>query len=259
MNEKARKCFHFRSTRRIPKVYLRKSNDIMKRTKISFTILLFLHLAGFSQITNQRLFDTIGFIPEYYPHRIATFEKEPMAKGQIIFLGNSITEMGNWKKLTHDSAVLNRGISGDITFGVLKRLDEIIQRQPSKVFLLIGINDIGKDIPDTVIADNIGKIVTRIKLGSPGTKVYVESIMPVNPTIKNFPQHYDKQAHILHTNILIQKVAHRLDVPYINIHDLFTDKYGRLDAKYTAEGLHLTQSGGGYEKWIAYLRKLGYL
>ncbi|MBY0347092.1 MAG: hypothetical protein GTN67_14240 [Hydrotalea flava] len=212
-----------------------------------------------AQVTNQHLFDTTGFIPEHYAVRMAAFAKEPIVKGKIMFLGNSITEMGNWEILLNDSTVINRGIGGDITYGVLKRLEDVIARQPSKVFLLIGINDIGKDIPDAVIADNIGKIVRRIQAGSPDAKVYVESIMPVNPDVVNFPQHYDKQSHIVHTNQLIQKMAAQLKVPFINIHDLFTDEKGRLNAKYTADGLHLTATGGGYQKWVAYLKDKGYL
>jgi len=212
-----------------------------------------------AQVTNQRLFDTIGFIPEHYPQRIAVFEQEPVVTGRIIFLGNSITEMGNWKKLLNDTTVINRGIGGDITFGVLKRLDDVTRRQPSKLFLLIGINDIGKDIPDAVIADNIRKIIERVQAESPSTKIYVQSILPVNPDVPNFPQHYDKQEHVLNTNQLIKKVVENAHCTYVNIHDLFTDKEGRLEAKYTIDGLHLTLSGGGYEKWVAYLRKQGYL
>jgi lysophospholipase L1-like esterase len=231
----------------------------MKLIKPFLFICLLFPFLTFSQVTNERLFDTVGFIPDHYPQRIALFEKEPVTTGQIIFLGNRITEMGNWKQLLGDSAAIHRGIGGDVTFGVLKRLDDIIKRKPSKLFLLIGINDIGKDIPDAVIADNIRKIVLRLLEGSRSTKIYVESIMPVNPDIHNFPQHYNKQEHIIAVNKLIKKAASELPVSYINIHDLFMDNEGRLDAKYTADGLHLTASGGGYQKWIAYLKKLGFL
>jgi len=222
---------------------------------------MLLPLTGHTQtkVTNQRLFDTVGFIPEYYPQRVAIFEKEPIVPGRTIFLGNSITQLGDWKKLLNDSTVINRGIGGDITFGVLKRLDDVTRRQPSKLFLLIGINDIGKDIPDAVIADNIRKIIERVQAESPSTKIYVQSILPVNPDVPNFPQHYDKQEHVLNTNQLIKKVVENAHCTYVNIHDLFTDKEGRLEAKYTIDGLHLTPSGGGYEKWVAYLRKQGYL
>jgi len=64
----------------------------------------------------------------------------------------------------NDSTVINRGIGGDITFDVLQRLDDVIKRKPSKLFILIGINDIGKDIPDAVIADNYRKIITRVSI-----------------------------------------------------------------------------------------------
>jgi hypothetical protein len=70
--------------------------------------------------TNQNLFDTIPFIPVHGQNRMAIFTSEPIVTGRIVFLGNSITEMGDWKKLTGDSTVINRGIGGDITFGILK-------------------------------------------------------------------------------------------------------------------------------------------
>lgn len=232
----------------------------MKLQRSAFIFCMLLSLFGQTQkVTNQRLSDTTGFLPEYYTQRAAKFAEEPVVPGQIIFLGNSITQIGDWKKLLNESTVLNRGIAGDITFGVLKRLDDIIKRQPSKLFLLIGINDIGKDIPDVIIADNIRKIIARVQAESPSTKIYVQSILPVNPDVPNFPQHYDKQGHVVNSNKLIRKVAGDAHCTYVNIHDLFTDKQGRLDAKYTTDGLHLAPAGDGYQKWVKYLRKQGYL
>jgi lysophospholipase L1-like esterase len=210
-------------------------------------------------VTNQRLFDTLPFVPDHYPQRIARFEKEPVITGRIIFLGNSITEIGKWDQLLGDSTVINRGISGDISFGVLKRLDDIIKRQPSKLFIMIGINDIGKDIPDVVIADNYRKIITTVRAGSPSTKIIVQSILPVNPDVPNFPQHYDKQEHILAANKLIRQVSEDLHCLYVNLHDLFIDSSGRLDAKYTIDGLHLNPRGEGYGIWINELKKQGCL
>jgi len=210
-----------------------------------------------SQVTNQRLFDTVGFIPEHYGPRVTKFEAEPLVKGRVIFLGNSITEIGQWGKLTGDTTVINRGIGGDITFGVLKRLDDVIKREPSKVFLLIGINDIGKDIPDTVIADNIRKIVARINAGSAATKVYVQSILPVNRDFPNFPQHYDKQEHVLHVNAILPHVLQGLSCTFVNIFPLLLDAQQRLDAQYALDGLHINNKG--YEIWVNYLKKNGYL
>lgn len=229
------------------------------KSKLAAIVILFILItfSAQSQITNQRLFDTIGFIPEHYGPRVTQFKAEPVVKGRIIFLGNSITEMGQWGKLTGDTTVINRGIGGDISFGVLKRLDDVIAREPSKVFLLIGINDIGKDIPDTVIADNIRKIVSAINAGSPNTKVYVQSILPVNHNFKNFPQHYDKLEHVLHTNAILPGMLKTVNCTFVNIFPLFLDAQHQLDAALSLDGLHLNIKGYGI--WIDYLKKNGYL
>ncbi|HTS45244.1 MAG TPA: GDSL-type esterase/lipase family protein [Puia sp.] len=210
-----------------------------------------------STVTNQRLFDTIPFIPEHYPQRVAQFEKEPVVTGKIIFLGNSITEMGRWDKLTGDSTVVNRGIGGDITYGVLKRLDDIIRRQPSKLFILIGINDIGKDIPDAVITDNIRKIIRRVQNESASTIIYLESILPVNPDRTNFPQHYDKNQHIVSTNALLKNLAAETKINFIDTHSFFSDEEGKLKKEYTIEGLHINPKG--YDAWIKFLKEKHYL
>ena len=88
----------------------------------------------------------------YYRQRVSLFRILPQTKGDIIFLGNSITDGGEWTEMFNDLKVKNRGISGDISAGVLNRLDEVYQRFPDKVFLLIGINDLARNIsPDSIV------------------------------------------------------------------------------------------------------------
>jgi lysophospholipase L1-like esterase len=225
--------------------------------KYLFILLLFPLATQAQTVTNQNLFDTIPFIPEHTPQRLALFAKEPIVPGRIIFLGNSITEMGDWKKVLNDSTVINRGIGGDITYGVLKRLKDITDRNPSKVFILLGINDIGKDIPDVVIVDNYLKIVREIHDKCPKTMIYVQSVLPVNPGLPHFPQHYDKQEHILALNKLLESHAKEGNYTYVDIFHLFADADGRLMSQYTYEGLHLRPPA--YTIWKDYLKKQGYL
>jgi lysophospholipase L1-like esterase len=225
---------------------------------LHFCLFIFPYFASAqSTVTNQRLYDTIPNMPAHYTKRVAQFEKEPVVSGRIIFLGNSITEMGKWSQLLKDSTIVNRGIGGDITFGVLRRLDDIIQRKPSRLFILIGINDIGMDIPDAVIADNYRKIIQTVQAKSPSTQIYVQSILPLNPAIKNFPQHYDKQEHVLGVNQLLKKVADETKSTFINLYPLFLDSNKRLAARYTGDGLHLNEAG--YQVWVNFLKQKGYL
>lgn len=224
-----------------------------------FFLLLLLPMMACAQKkpTNQNLFDTIPFIPEHTPQRLAIFSKQPIVKGVTIFLGNSITEAGNWGKLLNDTTVLNRGIGGDITYGLLKRLDDVTAREPKKLFILIGINDIGKDIPDSVIAYNYFKIIKQVHAKSPNTKIFVQSILPLNTLHAGFPQHYDKAEHIPKVNAMLKANATAMDYTYITLTPLFADKNGRLKDEYTYEGLHLKSEA--YVIWVDYLKKMKYL
>lgn len=78
----------------------------------------------------------------FYDQRATLFEVLPTSKKDIIFLGNSITNGGEWAELLGNPHVKNRGISGDRTDGVLDRLHVITKGKPAKIFLLIGINDL---------------------------------------------------------------------------------------------------------------------
>jgi len=80
--------------------------------------------------------------PGSYKLKVGQFRSYPNSKKDIIFLGNSITAGAEWSELLQNQHARNRGISGDITFGVLERLDEVTEGKPAKVFILIGINDI---------------------------------------------------------------------------------------------------------------------
>jgi len=214
-------------------------------------------LAAAQLPTNQRLYDTTTSMPEVRASRLAKFASEPVAMGRVIFLGNSITQGGDWAKLTGDSTVVNRGIGADVTFGLRTRLDDVTRRKPSKLFVLIGINDISKDIPDAVIAAEYRMLIDSVRTQSPQTKIFVQSILPLNPTVKNFPQHYDKQPRVVAVNHLLQQVARETHATFIDLWPIFIDKQNHLDASLTGDGLHLNQQG--YERWVAFLKKKGYL
>ena len=108
----------------------------------------------------------------YYYQRAHLFETLPTSPDDIIFLGNSITDGGEWGELFGNINVKNRGISGDICDGILDRLSTITNGHPAKVFLMIGVNDMARDFTPDSIAYKVGLIVRRIKTESPETKVY---------------------------------------------------------------------------------------
>ena len=201
---------------------------------------------------NARTWDTLPRMIEHYQQKVAAFKKEKATTGKVLFLGNSITEGGNFKKLLKDSTIVNRGIGGDITFGILRRLDEVTRFQPSKLYMLIGINDLSKGIPEDVILENMFLIVAQIKKASPKTQIYVQSILPVNPSFKNFPKGYDVMEGISVINGQLSKISKRFGYTYIDLYKHFLDKDGNLDATLSNDGLHL--NAAGYQRWIKVLK-----
>lgn len=217
-----------------------------------FLLIVFL-LISIKLSAQEKTYDTLPNLPEHYLKRVALFEKEPIVKGKIMMVGNSITEGGDWKKLLNDSSVINRGISGDVTFGVLNRIEDIISRQPSKIFLLIGINDLSRNTPDEVIIENLFTIVKKIKSGSPTTKIFVQSILPTNDSFKNLMKEFSgKGSHIALINTQLARYAEQMKYNFIDLHTKFLGKDGNMDAKYVTDGLHLNELG--YQQWVSILR-----
>ena len=194
--------------------------------------------------------------PGKYKELTKKFETEQKAKKEYVFLGNSITAGTDWGKLLNLPNARNRGISGDITFGVLDRLDEVIAGKPAKVFILIGINDVSRNIPDSLILRNYKRIISRIRAGSKRSKIYFYTLLPVNSSFGKFKNHYGKDEHILWLNDQIRQLAAK-NVTIIDLYPHFLDENKRLKANLTKDGLHL--NARGYELWTELLRMGKYL
>ncbi|UFH36891.1 family 20 glycosylhydrolase [Flavobacterium acetivorans] len=183
----------------------------------------------------------------YYHQRVSHFRSLPLTKNDIVFLGNSITDGAEWSELFADNRIKNRGISGDISTGVLNRIDEISIRKPAKVFLLIGTNDLSRNTSTDSVFKNITKIASYLKQESPSTKLYVQSILPVNDVYKKFGGHTSKGEQIKQLNAKLKQNAAAFPYTYMDLHTPFCDQNGKLIKEFTNDGLHL--KGEGYLMW----------
>lgn len=191
--------------------------------------------------------------PAYWWHSKDMFDNLPDIRGEIIFLGNSITDGGEWFELLENKKCLNRGISGDVTEGILLRLDGITRVKPSKIFLMIGVNDLSRDISVDQITENYRLILKKIKAETPGTKVYIESVLPVNPAGTS-TRHRDKTDLIIKLNVNLKTLAAEYGYRYVDLFSVMADKNNYLPKKYSIDGLHLTYEG--YKVWVNTIRSL---
>ena len=216
-----------------------------------------------------RQFDSMRYIPEHYQKRMEVFRQEGLQKSAfakasadksgIVMLGNSITEFGDWRRLFGDSGVVNRGIAGDNTFGILHRLADIIARQPAKLFVEAGVNDIGQGVPDGMIAANIGSIVQYVRVKSPGTRVFVVSVLPTNDRAReHYPEVAGKNEVVRALDGRLRHGAGNYGYIYIDLAARLTDATGNLDEQYAKpDGLHLNEAG--YGVFVKLLFEKGYL
>ncbi len=183
----------------------------------------------------------------YYYQKKSLFEILPDTNNEIIFLGNSITDGCDWSELFRNSNIKNRGISGDITDGILFRLDEVVRSKPNQIFIMIGVNDLSQNKTPDYVLTIYSKILLAIKEASPKTQVFVQSILPVNDGFGKFGNHTNKGAEIKQVNKQLASLARNFNYSYIDLTEAFSDKDGKLLKEYTNDGLHLTAAG--YLAW----------
>ncbi|MEM7556756.1 MAG: G-D-S-L family lipolytic protein, partial [Cyanobacteria bacterium P01_A01_bin.84] len=99
------------------------------------TNLYFLASKVFSKKSHQnenQYENNINNYPPYYWHKKNQYELLPQSSEDIIFLGDSITDEGEWNELFNNNDIKNRGISGDTIERILYRLEKIISAKPKK-------------------------------------------------------------------------------------------------------------------------------
>lgn len=184
---------------------------------------------------------------EYWDLKTSLFEILPVTSEDIIFLGNSITDGGEFNELFGMPNIKNRGIRSDIIPGVEKRLDQVTKGHPAKIFLLIGINDVSHGHSVATLASRYEHLVKRIRNESPSTRLYIQSVMPVNNSFRRYKALAGKEKTITDLNKRLRDIADGNGAEYVDLWTFLADSEGNLRREFTNDGLHL--NGKGYRAW----------
>ncbi len=182
----------------------------------------------------------------------ARFRERPLSsiyvrpcRAALCFLGDSITEGGNWNEFFPELPTLNRGIGGDSVAGVRDRLSSALC-QPLAVSLLVGTNDLhglGKTRDIDGIAEQFRDLVTSINLSVPNVPLYVNSVTPRTKSwvskIENLNRHYTS-------------IATEAGATYIDLWPALVDGEGVLRKDFTRDHLQLMEPG--CQAWVEVLR-----
>ena len=161
----------------------------------------------------------------------------------LLFLGDSITDFYPLEEYYDNIPVVNSGVAGNKTTDILSNMKErVYQYNPTKVFLLIGTNDLDSSDVDTTF-NNIKKIINEIKENRREASIYVESVYPVNSLIENNAVNNRDNEKIRELNKKLFNYCDDGNCTYINLFKELKDEDGNLKSNYTEDGLHLNSLG----------------
>ena len=190
---------------------------------------------------------------EYYYQRASHFAELPVDSDDIIILGNSLSDNGRWNEAFDDANIKNRGIISDVVQGISDRLELVTKGKPKKIFLLIGVNDVSHHLTPDSITTAVEKLIVKIKQQTPTTEIYLQCWLPINNDFKRYKNMIGKEMVIFHGNVMLEQVARRQGVTWINLFPAFADKEMKLPKHLTNDGLHLNDAG--YRIWCQEIAK----
>ena len=167
----------------------------------------------------------------------------PEALAKTVFLGGSQT--AGWKHMGLFKDVVNKAAVSNTTAKILKGLGPVVGQKPEKVFILEGINELYS--PNAAILARYREILLRINKGSPGTMIFVQSVLPVvnRPDLSN--------EKIIELNSGLKALCADMQrCVYIDLFSHFAVN-GALNESLTTDGVHLRPDG--YKLWQALIEK----
>lgn len=185
----------------------------------------------------------------YYLNRQTVYDIFPVTQNDIVFAGDSHTQRFDVAEYFPGYNIKDRGIDKDISLGLLKRVDQITHGHPKKIFIEIGFNDLWFNFTADTIINHIKTIIDTIKIKSPGSEIYVNSIFPCS----NNDGSIDFRVLVPILNTKLKRLCNSYDIPYIDINSKLNDNKDGLNHKYDAgDGIHL--NGLGYLVWASLLK-----
>ncbi|MFA8343378.1 MAG: D-alanyl-lipoteichoic acid biosynthesis protein DltD [Rhodothermaceae bacterium] len=222
---------------------------MVKKQLIKITALFFLLIVlSFSQQKNNA-----ADLPVYkknpnYESFMKLFETYKLKQADIVFLGNSITQGGNWTELLGRKNIANRGIPGDVLEGFLARINDVIKLRPEICIIMGGINDVYAWIPVETIYKNYIKLLRRLK-----RKSVKPILISTLYAAKEYPNSETRNKEISKLNKKVKKYANQYNIEYLDLNKFLSqNEYLKQDV--TFDGIHLNWLG--YKIWTEQLDKI---
>ncbi|MBU1096971.1 MAG: GDSL family lipase [Bacteroidetes bacterium] len=166
-------------------------------------------------------------------------------KADVVMLGNSLTHGVNWNELLGRPNVVERGVPGDLTEGMLNRMNSVIKLQPKLCFILAGVNDVYYWIPVETIFNNYVQMISLLKSKNI-TPVIQSTLYAGKEWGKDWNLKSEDNAgrnkEIEKLNRLLREYATINNIDYIDLVSQTTND-NFLNPEITYDGIHLNAKG----------------
>ena len=173
----------------------------------------------------------------------------------VVFFGASIIRGSSFEEYFPEVSICNLGYGGDNADGMLLRVRQIKAVHPEKVFIMAGTTGI-KFQSERVFTEKYNLLVDSIIHAVPNAKIYLQSFLPVNPSMLGKSWLYNegklRGEKIKKFNDIIKKTANEKGCIYVDLYNLYAVD-GIMPADLTRDGVHLFPES--YDRWADEIRK----
>lgn len=164
--------------------------------------------------------------------------------------GFGVARAQAWPHLFHgylNEPVVNRGLNGDTTGGMLSRLGlELERERPTHIILMGGINDLMMEVPQSVVTANLSAMVHQGR--SRGIQVFLGVPHGILPDLarKYWPPMFDYEVlpeKILALRQWLWDFSQGFDVPLVDFYEALEDWPESQRSGFYLDGLHLNEAG----------------
>lgn len=175
-----------------------------------------------------------------------------------LFIGDSRTvglfeyaDMGKADAFADEGMSIYKINKAEISMGNRGKMNletVLTQKQYGKIYLMLGINELGYDQNQTV--RRYKELATYIHSLQPDAEMILEANMHVSGKKSARDKLYNN-GNINAFNDQVRLLAEQEGWRYLNVNERFDDENGNLDASYTADDAHLL--GKYYEEWAEWI------
>lgn len=189
--------------------------------------------------------------PEFYHADVSYFD-------DALFIGDSRTVglyeyggLGNAEVFAHSGMSIYKVFNEEFELqsGEMTTLETALQtRRFGKVYIMLGINELGYDFAQTV--ERFSEVIALIRQLQPEALIFIQANLHITNK-KSEESDLFNNTNINHFNQAVGELADGKQIFYLDVNPLYDDEQGGLSEEFTTDHAHIL--GKYYVEWVDFI------